>query len=149
MGDDVAALDWLERNLRHLANVLPEIGRVSRLSSAEARALFPPLRAGWQAVHITGGARVDGRSMAVALTRAAVKRGDVKFTWLASRSRTGERITSYKVTMFSLEQGTVRVCHSVAAHCTYGHVARGIYIANVVAVDASGVSAAASALVLV
>jgi hypothetical protein len=103
----------------------------------------------------TSGPKLSGRFTVGAVPsvprrfRASVKHGEVKFTWLASGSSTGERITSYKVTMFSLERLTVRVCHSVAAHCTYGNVNRGIYIANVVAVDASGVSGVASTLVLV
>ena len=49
----------------------PEAGEVRRLSTTEARALFPPLRAGLAGVLVTGGARVDGRRLNVALLRAA------------------------------------------------------------------------------
>ena len=51
----------------------PEIGDVEIL--ADAADLFPPLRPGTPAVHLTGAARVDGRRLAAALTRAAVRRG--------------------------------------------------------------------------
>jgi D-amino-acid dehydrogenase len=53
----------------------PEIGDVKILSGLSAQELFPPLREDKAAVHITGAARVDGRLMAAALRRAAVKAG--------------------------------------------------------------------------
>jgi D-amino-acid dehydrogenase len=53
----------------------PEIGEVAELSGAEAQRLFPPLRADAAAVYIGGAARVDGRKLAAALTRAAVRQG--------------------------------------------------------------------------
>ena len=53
----------------------PEVGEVTRLSPAQARALFPPLRPNLGAVHVAGGARVDGRLLAAALRRAAERRG--------------------------------------------------------------------------
>jgi D-amino-acid dehydrogenase len=55
----------------------PELGEVSALTGAEARELFPPLRAGQAAVFIGGGSRVDGRLLAAALGRAAAGRGAV------------------------------------------------------------------------
>ena len=55
----------------------PEIGEVAELSGAEAQRLFPPLRADAAAVYIGGAARVDGRQLAAALTRAAVRQGAV------------------------------------------------------------------------
>jgi D-amino-acid dehydrogenase len=53
----------------------PEIGDVQVLTGGQARRLFPPLRAGVTAVHIPGAARVDGRSLAAALTRGAARNG--------------------------------------------------------------------------
>jgi D-amino-acid dehydrogenase len=53
----------------------PEIGEVAELSGAEARRLFPPLRADAAAVYVGGAARVDGRKLAAALARAAVRQG--------------------------------------------------------------------------
>lgn len=74
---DADALDALERTVRARAAQAPEAGTISRLSPAEARALFPPLREGRPALHVPGGARVDGRKMATALLNAARKRGAV------------------------------------------------------------------------
>jgi D-amino-acid dehydrogenase len=55
----------------------PEIGDVTDVSGAEAQRLFPPLRADAAAVYIGGAARVDGRKLAAALARAAVRQGAV------------------------------------------------------------------------
>jgi D-amino-acid dehydrogenase len=55
----------------------PEVGEVATLTGAEARGLFPPLRADRAAVFIGGGSRVDGRLLAGSLARAAVGRGAV------------------------------------------------------------------------
>jgi D-amino-acid dehydrogenase len=66
---DVQELAWMERHTRQRS--VPAMGEVSLLSAAEARALFPPLRPGLGGVHVTGGARVDGRRLAAALLRAA------------------------------------------------------------------------------
>jgi D-amino-acid dehydrogenase len=53
----------------------PEIGDVMALSGAEARVLFPPLRADCAAVRVGGACRVDGRLVAGALARAATDKG--------------------------------------------------------------------------
>jgi D-amino-acid dehydrogenase len=66
----------------------PEIGEVEILDPGQAAALFPPLRPGAAAVHITGAARVDGRRLAAALIRAAVRRG--------AQVRTGHAVLEYR-----------------------------------------------------
>jgi D-amino-acid dehydrogenase len=70
---DAAQLDWLEHLARERSE--PAMGEVSRISSKEAQALFPPLRAGLGGVFISGGGRVDGRSLTACLLRAAESRG--------------------------------------------------------------------------
>ncbi|SDZ63740.1 D-amino-acid dehydrogenase [Evansella caseinilytica] len=55
----------------------PEIGRITRLSSSETTALFPPLASRYRSVYISGGARVDGRAIRDALIRGATKLGAV------------------------------------------------------------------------
>jgi D-amino-acid dehydrogenase len=70
-----AELDAVEHRARARAAGAPEAGHVERLSSSDARALFPPLRPDQPALFVSGGARVDGRRLAAALKRAAVKRG--------------------------------------------------------------------------
>lgn len=69
--------EQLRRALLARRAAVPEIGEVTELSGAEAQRLFPPLRADAAAVHIGGAARVDGRKLAAALTRAAIRQGAV------------------------------------------------------------------------
>lgn len=66
---DAQELDWLERMAR--GRQTAAMGSIARLSPAGAQALFPPLRPGLGGVHVSGGARVDGRRLAAALLRAA------------------------------------------------------------------------------
>ncbi len=73
--DSTADLDAAERVLRARAARAPEAGAVERLGPDDARALFPPLREGLAALHVPGGARVNGRLVAAALARAAEARG--------------------------------------------------------------------------
>lgn len=73
--DDPAELAIVERRLRDRAADAPEAGPVERLSPAEARRHFPPLRPDLAALHVAGGARVDGRLLTAAMTRAAAARG--------------------------------------------------------------------------
>jgi D-amino-acid dehydrogenase len=77
----------------------PEIGEVTSVSGADAQRLFPPLRADTAAVYIGGAARVDGRKLAAALARAAVRHGAVVRdgeAHLARRSGRG-RVTGVRV----------------------------------------------------
>ncbi|OLO27065.1 oxidoreductase [Alkalihalophilus pseudofirmus] len=53
----------------------PEIGEIKRLSPTETKLLFPPLSEEYSAVHISGGARVNGRALRDALVNAAKKKG--------------------------------------------------------------------------
>ena len=71
---DPSELDSVERRARARSATAPEAGRIERLSSTDARALFPPLRPDQPALFVSGGARVDGRRLAAALQRAAAKR---------------------------------------------------------------------------
>lgn len=53
----------------------PIAGAVSRLDPAQARELFPPLAPGLGAVHLSGSARVDGRTLRQALLAGALAHG--------------------------------------------------------------------------
>ncbi len=75
VADHAAELDRLERQLRMRQDAAPEVGAIHRLSPLEARRLFPPLHPDLGAVHIAGGARVDGRLLTAALSNAARSRG--------------------------------------------------------------------------
>lgn len=68
---DPAELAAIDRFVRQRQADAPEMGAISRLTPRDARALFPLLRHDFGAVHVAGGARVDGRRLAAALLRAA------------------------------------------------------------------------------
>ncbi len=72
---DPALLDDAETRIRARAADWPGAGAISRLTDAEAHALFPPLRPDQPALHIAGAARLDGRLLAAALLRAAERLG--------------------------------------------------------------------------
>jgi len=88
---DNAELDRIERVVAARQPEAPELGEVSRLSPQQARTLFPPLHPALAAVHVSGGARVDGRLLAAALCRALerlggqVRRGGVEL--MADKAR--------------------------------------------------------------
>ena len=65
-------LDAVERRVRARAKTWP-VGEVERLSASQARTLFPPLHAEQPALYVSGGARVDGRRLALALQRACAR----------------------------------------------------------------------------
>jgi D-amino-acid dehydrogenase len=92
-------LDRIERTVLARRAAAPEAGEVSRLSPGEARALFPPLHPDLAAVHVEGGARVDGRLLAAALRRAAERRGARVHAGAAVTGllRGGGRVTGVRV----------------------------------------------------
>jgi len=78
-GGELAAMERLIRSRQ-----APEAGAISVLAPAEARKLFPPLHEALFAVHVSGGARVDGRRLAGALLHAAERRGAVRRSGVAA-----------------------------------------------------------------
>src|SRR5262245_7573085 len=102
-------LDELERRARARAADAPEAGRIERLSSADARALFPPLRPDQPALFVSGGARVDGRRVAAALQRAAAKRGARLVTGTAQLILRGSRAAGVRVGGETIEADAVLV----------------------------------------
>ena len=70
-----ADLDRIEQRVLARQAQMPEVGDVSRLSPQQAQALFPPLHPALGGVHVSGGARVDGRLLAAALCRAVERQG--------------------------------------------------------------------------
>lgn len=72
---DAARLDALEARVRARTAQGSAAGTVTRLTEAEARALFPPLAPGLAGLHVSGGARVDGRRLRAGLLEAARRRG--------------------------------------------------------------------------
>jgi D-amino-acid dehydrogenase len=99
LGADASALEPLRQRLVERQADTPELGEVSILSGAEARELFPPLRSGGAALHISGAARVDGRAIRDALQRSAALHG-ATFVPGSARlelSASGDRVTGVLV----------------------------------------------------
>jgi D-amino-acid dehydrogenase len=106
---DEGELDQIERAVRARQTEAPEAGQVTRLSPAEARALFPPLRPDLAAVHVSGGARVDGRLLAATLQRAAERRGARFHASTAGLLARDGRVTGIRVGAEAIEADCVVV----------------------------------------
>jgi D-amino-acid dehydrogenase len=102
-------LDGIEQVLRVRRAEAPEMGEVSRLSPAQARAIFPPLNSGLAAARVGDGARVDGRLLAAALRRAAERRGARVLTGTAELSVEGGRVAGVRVGGNTVPAGRVVV----------------------------------------
>lgn len=77
VSEDRKELEAAEQRIHARTATSAEAGAVRRVSAAEAKRLFPPLRADLDGMFIPNGARVDGRLLAAAMTRAAVAMGAV------------------------------------------------------------------------
>lgn len=75
----------------------PEIGEITRLSPEETQALFPALSEHYGAIHVSGGARVDGRALRNALISAAEKNGATFIDGDASLIHEGNEVTGINV----------------------------------------------------
>jgi D-amino-acid dehydrogenase len=75
LAESEEARDRLRARLDAARTDAPEMGEVRSLSGDQARELFPPLKPDALAVYIGGAARVDGRLISAALTRAAAEHG--------------------------------------------------------------------------
>ncbi|PBB86867.1 FAD-dependent oxidoreductase [Mesorhizobium sp. WSM3876] len=74
---DSDALAGPEALVRARAEAAPQVGQISRLDPAQAQDLFPALDKQFSALHIAGGARLNGRLLAGALERVSVRRGAI------------------------------------------------------------------------
>jgi D-amino-acid dehydrogenase len=72
---DRARLDAVEQRLRQRTAGVAIAGSLERLDERQARTLFPPLAGNLQAVHVSGGARVDGRRLRSGLLAGAQRLG--------------------------------------------------------------------------
>lgn len=72
---DPARLDEVEARVRARTGRGSAAGTTTRLSPGEARSLFPPLAPGLAGLHVSGGARVDGRRLRAGLLGAARRLG--------------------------------------------------------------------------
>ena len=91
------------------ADGLGNIGDVSLLSGAEAKALFPALADLPAAIHLSDAARLDGRLLRSALERASRAAGVHVATGIATVSRQGNRVIA------SIDGASVSAEHVVIA----------------------------------
>lgn len=92
VGRDEGALRAVHRRVAARAVEHPAAGEASVLDPAEARELFPLLAPGLAAVHVSGGARVDGRQVRASLLDAARRRGAELRTGTAALTVDGVRV---------------------------------------------------------
>jgi len=69
-----------EERARQRREDAPEIGELVRLDEMQTRERFPLLSAGYEALAVSGAARVDGRALRDALLRAAARHGARQLT---------------------------------------------------------------------
>jgi D-amino-acid dehydrogenase len=94
---DAGVLAEVQRVVERRRRDAPEAGAPSRLSSSEARGLFPPLHPGLSALHIPGGARLDGRGLTRALLRRATARGAGQHEGLAELVASNGRVSGVRL----------------------------------------------------
>ncbi|QMU97292.1 FAD-dependent oxidoreductase [Microbacterium esteraromaticum] len=72
---EASLLDEVEERVHSRIGAARLAGEVSRVSEARAKELFPPLGDGFEGIHISGGARVDGRVLRRGLLDAIERLG--------------------------------------------------------------------------
>lgn len=82
---------------RQRLETAPEMGEVTKLSAKETKELFPVLSDEYGAVHISGGARVNGRELRDALIRGAKKNGATYLEGNASLLFEENRVTGVQI----------------------------------------------------
>jgi D-amino-acid dehydrogenase len=83
VADESAPLEVIEALLQSRRSATPEIGDVDLVGPGEPRRAFPPLAANLRGLWISGGARVDGRSIRDCMLRAAERHGAQRMRGLA------------------------------------------------------------------
>lgn len=112
---DSSELAFIERFALQRQTDAPEMGAISRLAPREARALFPPLRQDFGAVHVAGGARVDGRRLAASLLRAAQRHNATLHPGEATLRAVGRRVVGVTVSGETISADEVIVTAGVWA----------------------------------
>ena len=110
VSEDSGELAAFRDMLRRRAEDAPEMGALSLLAPQEARALFPPLRTDLAALHVAGGARVDGRRIAACLLRAAQHHGASVQQGEAALIASGARVTGVRLNGEAIAADCVVVC---------------------------------------
>jgi D-amino-acid dehydrogenase len=82
----------ISRQLTARHDEAPEMGEIAALDPDQARELFPPLSRDFCAVNISGGSRVDGRLISMAMRRAAGRSGATVIAGDARLDVAGDRV---------------------------------------------------------
>ncbi|WP_080873973.1 NAD(P)/FAD-dependent oxidoreductase [Oceanobacillus timonensis] len=90
---DASKLDGMEERAYKRREDAPEIGGIIRLSAEETQQRFPMLDKDYQAVFISGAARVDGRKLLQSLKNAAKANGAVLLSGDAALHVNGDTVT--------------------------------------------------------
>ncbi|MTH51933.1 FAD-dependent oxidoreductase [Bacillus mangrovi] len=88
----------------------PEMGAISFLSPEQTSALFPLLKQTYYGVHVSGGARADGRKLRDALLNGARKHGATYITGAASLLFEGNKVTGMEVNGEHIPADCTAVC---------------------------------------
>ena len=116
---DPSELAPAESMLRRRRTGAPEIGDVGRLTPHEAKVSFPPLHAGLAGLHVSGGARVDGKLLAASLLRAAEHHGATVARGLVELiSPCGNRVHGVRLDDCSIMADAVVVTAGVSGTCS-------------------------------
>lgn len=94
--DEKKLIAMKERALKRREDA-PEIGEITLLNEQQTNECFPLLAEGYRSVHVSGAARVDGRSLRNALLSAAEKHGATMIHGNASLLYEGTTIIGVKV----------------------------------------------------
>src|SRR5699024_5464331 len=76
---------------------IPEMGSLSMLDNNETRHIVPLIGEGYEAIHVSGAARVDGQLMNEALINGAIKNGAKLLYDKAPLLHTNEKVTGITV----------------------------------------------------
>ncbi|MEH7502807.1 FAD-binding oxidoreductase [Neobacillus drentensis] len=90
-------LEQMAERARKRREDAPEIGEITILSPSETKRLFPPLSEEYGSVHVSGGARVNGRALRDSLIRASIRHGVTFRNGNASIVRQGNKVVGIKL----------------------------------------------------
>ncbi|RNA68466.1 NAD(P)/FAD-dependent oxidoreductase [Alteribacter keqinensis] len=102
-------IDRIEKRAYERIPNAPEMGEITRLGRKETQEKFPVLSDAYGAIHVSGGARVDGRALRNALTNGAKKNGAEFITGDAEILYNNGRATGVKVDGEKIEADSVIV----------------------------------------
>lgn len=94
---DADKLEKMAERAKKRREDAPEIGEITILSAAETKRLFPLLAEDYGSVHVSGGARVNGRALREALVNGAKKHGAKVLYGDATLIHTSNEVTGIKL----------------------------------------------------